>query len=68
MTGAPKYLRAADVARLTGMSLRTIRRWIANEVLRSIKLGGGRLVARDDLARLLSPSSEADEKTDDHAE
>src|SRR6516162_9251880 len=29
MTDAPEYLRARDIARLTGVSLRTARRWIA---------------------------------------
>ena len=31
MTDAPEYLRAGDIARLTGVSLRTVRRWIAEE-------------------------------------
>ena len=29
MTGGAEYLRAADIAQLTGMHIRTIRRWIA---------------------------------------
>jgi|SoiMethySBSTD1v2_1073268.scaffolds.fasta_scaffold696279_2 excisionase family DNA binding protein len=56
MIAGKDYLRAADIAELTGMSVRTIRRWIADEILPSIKLGGARLVARADLDRLLSPS------------
>jgi excisionase family DNA binding protein len=57
---APKeYLRAADIAELTGMSPRTVKRWIANQVLPSIKLGGARLVACADLKRLLSPFHDA---------
>jgi hypothetical protein len=28
MTDAPDYLRADDITRLTGVSLRTVRRWI----------------------------------------
>ena len=51
-----EYLRAAEIARLTGMTLRTVRRWIAGRILPSTKVGGARLVARADLDRLLSPS------------
>jgi hypothetical protein len=39
MTNAPEYLRAGDIARLTGVSLRTARRWIANQILASGKVG-----------------------------
>ena len=53
MTDAPEYLRARDIARLTGMSLRTARRWIAKRILASGKIGGARLVARSELERLL---------------
>jgi excisionase family DNA binding protein len=56
MTDAPEYLRARDIARLTGVSLRTARRWIAKEVLASGKVGGARLVAKSELERLLSPT------------
>jgi predicted DNA-binding transcriptional regulator YafY len=31
MTGESEYLRARDIARLTGVSIRTARRWIASE-------------------------------------
>jgi excisionase family DNA binding protein len=55
MTEAPEYLRARDVARLTGMSVRTARRWIAKRIVASGKVGGARLVARTELERLLSP-------------
>ena len=61
MTNAPEYLRARDIARLTGVSLRTARRWIANKILASGKVGGARLVARGELERLLSPSSKLDD-------
>ena len=57
MTGESEYLRARDIARLTGVSIRTARRWIADEVLPSGKIGGARLVARRELERLLSPPS-----------
>jgi excisionase family DNA binding protein len=56
MTGESKYLRARDIARLTGVSIRTARRWIAKGVVRSGKVGGARLVARSELERLLSPT------------
>ena len=62
MTGGTEYLRAADIARLTGTSIRTVRRWIADEVVPSTKLGGARLVARADLERQLCSSSNQAEK------
>ncbi len=68
MIDGTDYLRAADIVRLTGISLRTVRRWIANEVVPSTKLGGARLVAKADLERRLCPSSEQAEKADDSAE
>jgi excisionase family DNA binding protein len=60
MTNAPEYLRARDIAGLTGVSLRTVRRWIANKILVSAKVGGACLVAKGELARLLSPSRKVD--------
>jgi excisionase family DNA binding protein len=60
MTGVTDYLRAADVARLTGASTRTVWRWIAGNIIPSIKLGGARLVARADLERLLCPPDRAE--------
>ena len=33
MTGGAAYLRAGDIVRLTGMSLRNVRRWIAENIL-----------------------------------
>ena len=53
-----EYLRARDIVRLTGVSLRTARRWIANKILVSGKVGGARLVAKGELERVLSPSPE----------
>jgi excisionase family DNA binding protein len=41
-----QYLRAGDIARLIGVSERTVRRWIADGTLRSAKIGGTRLVAK----------------------
>jgi len=69
MTGTTEYLRAADIARLTGVSIRTARRWIAKRLLASGKVGGARLVAKSELERLLSPMLEgAEEVTEEHDE
>jgi excisionase family DNA binding protein len=54
MTGQSEYLRARDIARLTGVSLRTARRWISKEILASGKIGGARLVPRGEIERLFS--------------
>ena len=54
MTDGSEYLRAAKIAQLSGMSLRTVRRWIADEIIPSTKLGGARLVAKAELDRLFS--------------
>jgi predicted DNA-binding transcriptional regulator AlpA len=35
MTDAPDFLRAGGIARLAGVSLRTVRRWIADGALPS---------------------------------
>ena len=56
MTGQNDYLRARDIARLTGVSIRTARRWIAKRILVSGKVGGARLVAREELERVLAPT------------
>jgi excisionase family DNA binding protein len=66
VTNGTEYLRAADIARVTGMSIRTVRRWIADETIPSTKLGGARLVQKAELERLLSSlPSVIDEDTDD---
>jgi excisionase family DNA binding protein len=65
MTNAPEYLRARDIAQLTGVSLRTARRWIADKILASGKVGGARLVAKGELERLLPPPSKVDEEDSD---
>jgi len=67
MTNAQEYLRARDIVRLTGVSLRTARRWIANKKLASGKIGGARLVAKGELERLLAPSRKVDEDEIDEA-
>jgi excisionase family DNA binding protein len=69
MTDGTEYLRAAGIARLTGVSIRTARRWIAKRLLASGKVGGARLVAKSELERLLSPMLEgAEEVTEEHDE
>ena len=68
MTKGREYLRAGDIAQLTGVSLRTARRWIAKEILASRKLGGARLVAKRELERLLSPCGELDKGEIDDGE
>jgi excisionase family DNA binding protein len=58
MNNGTEYLRARDVAEITGISIRTIRRWIAAGILPSTKVGGARLVPKTALERLLSLGSE----------
>jgi excisionase family DNA binding protein len=65
MNGVTDYLRASDIVRLTGVSIRTVRRWIANEILPSAKLGGARLVARADLERRLCSTPDQAEEADE---
>jgi excisionase family DNA binding protein len=48
-----QYLRAREIAELIGESVRTVRRRIADATFPSIKVGGARLVAKDDLLRVL---------------
>jgi excisionase family DNA binding protein len=68
MKAGRRYLRAAEIAALTGMSLRTVRRWIKDEVLPSVKVGGARLVATEDLEALLSASCDTVQETSDDPE
>ena len=69
MTGGTEYLRAADIVRITGMSLRTVRRWIANEIIPSTKFGGARLMAATDLkAALSAPHERLQEAAEDGEE
>ena len=53
MTGLQKFLRAHDIAAELGMTERTVRRWIADGTLSSVKIGGARLVARTELERAM---------------
>jgi excisionase family DNA binding protein len=68
VTDGAAYLRAGDIARLTGMSLRTVRRWISDGAIPSVKLGGARLVAEAELERLLSPRTTCQKDTNDDDE
>ena len=68
MSADKEYLRAADIAEITGMSLRTVRRWIAEEVIPSTRIGGARLVATADLETVLSPSRDTFQEYSDEIE
>ena len=65
MTDGREYLRARDIAEITGVSLRTVRRWIADEIIPSTRLGGARLVAKAELERLFSPTSETNDEAEE---
>jgi excisionase family DNA binding protein len=65
MTDARAYLRAGDIARLSGASVRTVRRWIADKILPSVKVRGIRLVPSKEVERLLSPAPGPWEEVDD---
>jgi excisionase family DNA binding protein len=56
VTTAREYLRAEEIARLTGVSLRTVRRWIAAGRLPSAKVVGVRLVAKKAVREMLAPA------------
>jgi excisionase family DNA binding protein len=55
VTIAGEYMRADQIARLTGVSLRTVRRWIATGTLPSVKVCGVRLVAEKAVQQMLAP-------------
>jgi excisionase family DNA binding protein len=66
---APRvYLRAQEIAQLCGVSLRTVRRWIASGALPSTKMGGVRLVAKESLETVLFPASQNINDKDDKNE
>jgi excisionase family DNA binding protein len=50
---AGRMLRVVEVAGLLSCSERTVRRWVADGTLSSVKLGGTRLIPEADLDRLL---------------
>jgi excisionase family DNA binding protein len=56
MSGLRQYFRAVEIAELTGLALRTVRRRIADGTFPSTKLGGARLVAKADLEAAFSPA------------
>jgi excisionase family DNA binding protein len=68
MSAARKYLRAVEIVAMTGISLRTVRRWIADEVVPSTKLGGARLVAMADLKSVLSGFCEGPQDSPEEGE
>jgi excisionase family DNA binding protein len=57
MTVCAQYLSADQIAIKLGVSVRTVRRWLASGLLRSVRIGGRRLVAEIDLEHLLSPTT-----------
>jgi excisionase family DNA binding protein len=59
MAERPRYLRAAEIADIVGVSVRTVRRWMSGGILRSVKVGGARLVAEADLLQLLHPQNKS---------
>lgn len=68
MKDSTEYLRAGDIVALTEMSIRTVRRWIADETIPSTKLGGTRFVAKAELQRLLCTAADQVEEPDDAVE
>ena len=65
MTDAPDFLRAGKIARVADVSVRTVRRWIAEGTLPSVKVRGVRLVPRKDLERrFLPPAPDWDEENE----
>ncbi len=62
--GAAVFLRPRQIAELLGITERTVRRWIAEGTLPSVKLGGARLVARSTLAQRLGAPIDLPEEED----
>ncbi len=61
---AAAFLRPRQIAELLGVTERTIRRWIADGILPSVKLGGARLVARATLEQRLGAPIDLPEEGD----
>ena len=59
MAERQRYFRAAEIAEELGVDVRTVRRWIKDGTLPSVKIGGARLVAEADLLRVLQPKCSA---------
>ncbi len=63
--GGPAFLRPRQIAELLDVTERTVRRWIADGTLPSVKLGGARLIARATLEQQLGASLDLPEESDD---
>ncbi len=63
--GGTAFLRPRRIAELLDISERSVRRWIADGTLPSVKLGGARLVARATLERRLGTPLDLPEEGDD---
>ena len=63
--GGPAFLRPRSVAELLDVTERTVRRWIADGTLPSVKLGGARLIARATLEQKLGAPPDLFEESDD---
>jgi excisionase family DNA binding protein len=59
------FLRVSEAAALLACSDRTMRRWIADGVIASVKIGGARRVPESEIARLLNVVPDGYWKTDD---
>jgi excisionase family DNA binding protein len=56
MTQRRDYLRAREIVKRIGLSLRTVRRRIADQTFRSEKLGGARLIPAAELELSVKPA------------
>jgi excisionase family DNA binding protein len=67
MTTRPCFLRVASVAQQLNVSVRTVRRWIADGTVPSVKIGGARMVPIEALAQLTGGSNDGlfDDDDDD---
>ena len=61
MSVRPRHLRAAAIAEILGVSVRTVRRWFAEGTISSVKIGGARLVSLEALERLLEGGSDEED-------
>jgi len=61
---ATAFLRPRQIAEMLGVTERTVRRWIADGTLPSVKLGGARLVALVTLEQRLGARLDLSEEGD----
>jgi len=61
------FYRAREIADQLGVTVRTVRRWIADGTLPSIRIGGARFVAKADLGRLVGTSLDLPDVDEDKA-